>query len=267
MKHSTISRRLNGAHPTFFSAIGVAIREGRELTHDDLAPGSRPVIVVNETLAQRHWGDQTAVGARIALDHEVDARGEPLWREIVGVVADVRHEGLDASVLSEGFMPATSTPDRRLHVLIKGRHGVAGAVRAALARIEPDLAMRFGTLRATVDSHLARPRLRLVVLLVLASMALALAGAGVREIFDGRDRLPTSPGSFLTLLGQGVAFGAVASWALSSLARQVTGNASSPQGMALAYAALAVSVAAMAGVIGARSAREALSKTDRTSTS
>ena len=55
--------------------------------------------IINEAAVRRYWPDADPIGDRISL-------GAPVrWREIVGVVGDIRHEGLDAEANPEAYMP------------------------------------------------------------------------------------------------------------------------------------------------------------------
>jgi putative ABC transport system permease protein len=80
--------RYISASPELFSALGIPLLEGRTLsTHD--TETSAPVVVINRTMAQIFFPNESAVGRRIR------AGQPPVWREIVGVVADVRQRNLE----------------------------------------------------------------------------------------------------------------------------------------------------------------------------
>ena len=88
------------ASPGYFQAMGIGLIAGRTFTPDDRAD-SPPVALINETLARRYFGNQNPIGKRIGLSRPID------WREIVGVVRDVRNYGL-ASEVKAGMLPAVS---------------------------------------------------------------------------------------------------------------------------------------------------------------
>ena len=80
--------RYISASPEVFSTLGIPLLEGRTLsTHD--TETSAPVVVINRTMAQIFFPNESAVGRRIR------AGQPPVWREIVGVVADVRQRNLE----------------------------------------------------------------------------------------------------------------------------------------------------------------------------
>src|SRR5215216_4200261 len=74
--------------PDYFRTMGIPLRKGRTFTDQDKA-GATPVVIVNETLARKHWPGEEPFGKRIRF------YGPPQrtqWMEIVGVVEDVKHE-------------------------------------------------------------------------------------------------------------------------------------------------------------------------------
>ena len=82
----------------YFQTMGIPLVRGREFTAHD-ADGSGNVVVVNETAARRYWLNEDRIGQRISIGAEAD------WREIVGVVGDTRHEGLDADADPAAYLP------------------------------------------------------------------------------------------------------------------------------------------------------------------
>jgi putative ABC transport system permease protein len=80
----------------YFETIGIPLRRGRAF-----APGDNEdaplVVVINESFARRYWGERNPLGQRIRV-------GRPAWRTVIGVVGDVRHEGLDADTKPELYL-------------------------------------------------------------------------------------------------------------------------------------------------------------------
>lgn len=74
------------ALPGYFQTLRIPLLEGRTFGEQDRA-GSGPVVILNETMARRYWGDESPVGSRMRLQPQ-----EP-WLRVVGVVADVRQLG------------------------------------------------------------------------------------------------------------------------------------------------------------------------------
>ncbi|MGH9144046.1 MAG: ABC transporter permease, partial [Vicinamibacterales bacterium] len=176
------------AHPRivssgYFRTIGVSIVRGRGLTDRD-AESSPQVVVINETAARRYWADGDPVGQRISLGATDD------WREIVGVVADIRQEGLDAETEPAAFLPQhqpfTSLGNgfaRAMTVVVRANGdaaSIAPAMRAAVAGLDP--LVPIGLVRPmddVIDDSIAPRRLNFVLVSVFAAVALALTAAGL----------------------------------------------------------------------------------------
>jgi putative ABC transport system permease protein len=88
--------------PDYFQTMGISILKGRAFNDQDRA-GSKPVIIVNETLARRYWPNDEALGKRMRFEGPLDKNP---WREIVGIVSDVKHE-LSLPVTPDYYLPHT----------------------------------------------------------------------------------------------------------------------------------------------------------------
>jgi putative ABC transport system permease protein len=84
--------------PDYFRAMGIALLKGRDFSSVDHenAPG---VVIINETMARRFFPNEDPIGKHLGLS------GPPDWREIVGVVGDVKEFGLDAEPKPESYIP------------------------------------------------------------------------------------------------------------------------------------------------------------------
>ena len=87
----------------YYAAAGIRLAQGRLLTEADTATTS-PVIVINETMARRYWPGASPLGQRVRFNGD----NEP-WRQVVGVIKDVRHWGLDRDVNPEMYLPLISS--------------------------------------------------------------------------------------------------------------------------------------------------------------
>jgi putative ABC transport system permease protein len=86
--------------PDYFQTMGIPILRGRGFTEQDKA-GAPPVVIVNETLAQKHWPGGDAIGKRIRFYGPLERSP---WLEIVGITRDVKHE-LNLAVTPEYYLP------------------------------------------------------------------------------------------------------------------------------------------------------------------
>ena len=163
--------------PSFFATLGIRLLHGRVLNDRDRA-GAPPVVVIDEQLARRFgFAPADAIGERIYIS------GDTVATEIVGVVQQVRHYGLD--VLSEGqiILPIAQRPWRFLAIAVRTRDEpleAAASVRAAIRAFDPELAV-FNTaaLDDLLDERSAMRRLLLGLFLSFGAIASALAMLGL----------------------------------------------------------------------------------------
>src|SRR5437773_12290261 len=87
--------------PDYFSALGARVRKGRAFSAADSEAAPR-VAIVNETLAARIWPGQDPIGKRIAQGWPERHSG---WREVVGVVTDMKFEGIIEPTAMQLYMP------------------------------------------------------------------------------------------------------------------------------------------------------------------
>jgi putative ABC transport system permease protein len=131
---------------------------------------------VNESLARRYFDGSNPVGRRIAIDGSE-------WRTIVGIMADVRQEGLAAPSAPEVLVPMAQRRTRGPWALIRTTQdpaSVVPALRAAVAAVDPQLPVgRIATLPELRDSAIRQPRFRTLLLAAFAAVALLLACLGV----------------------------------------------------------------------------------------
>ena len=122
--------------PDYFSTMRIPILKGRAFTEQDKA-GAKPVVIVNEALARKHWPGQDAIGKRIRFYGPLD---KAPWMEIVGISKDVRHE-LTLEVTPEFYLPHAQ--DSWNSMVLVARTAVdpaslAGAIRSDVWAIDKD---------------------------------------------------------------------------------------------------------------------------------
>jgi predicted permease len=164
-------------------ALGERIVGGRSFTTSDGAE-SPPVALINESMAAMYWPGQDAVGRRIR-------QGGPTrpWMTIVGVVADVRHNGLEVPVKGKYYRLHTQLPItsnfaiRNMHLVVKSTGdplSLVAPIRAEVIRLDPSLPVaNIRTMGDVVSAAIAQPRLAGSVLLLFAALALLLAAIGL----------------------------------------------------------------------------------------
>ena len=163
----------------YLKAMGIPLREGRDLTEADNA-ASPPVMLVNQTLARTLWPGRDPIGQIANADKD---------RQVVGVVGDVRHVAVEQGSGCEFYLPMRQTDDYgSVDLVVRTAMppaGLASAIRAALKPIDPNLpGNEFRTLQELVDKAVS-PR-RFVALLMggFAAFALILASLGIYGVIS-----------------------------------------------------------------------------------
>ncbi|MEJ2185504.1 MAG: ABC transporter permease [Gemmatimonadota bacterium] len=166
--------------PGYFRTMGVPLLRGRTFTDADRA-GARPVIVINEALAQQYFQGEDPVGQRITYDKHPDSTS--VWRTVVGVVGNDHQNGVAQPTQIEIFAPFFQDRRRSASLVVRAPGNpatLAPAIRRVVADMDPDLPLlHVRTMDAVRSQALARPRFLMALLLLFAGIALTLAIVGV----------------------------------------------------------------------------------------
>jgi putative ABC transport system permease protein len=164
--------------PDYFRALGTEMAEGRDFTprDDEAAP---EVVIINRTMARNLFPNESALGKRLQI---VNSEYSNEWREIVGVVGDVRYSGLDDTGEAAIYTPFAQTPFMWSNLMIRTTvppHTLLQSVRNAVTSVDPGLEpSNFRTMDQLVSERVAQPRFNTSLLAGFALLALALAGVG-----------------------------------------------------------------------------------------
>ncbi|HEX8719946.1 MAG TPA: ABC transporter permease [Pyrinomonadaceae bacterium] len=177
--------------PNYFRTLNVGVRKGREFTARD-RQGAPPVVVINEAMARKYWPDEDPVGRRLALSTEAYQGGKfdlnGAWREVVGVVADVRHAGLGEQPEPEAYVPYLQSPNRDMTLVLRTASDptqLAGAISRETYNIDKDQPVsNVRTMSQLLSTSLARPRFNFLLLTIFAGVALVLAAVGVYGVIS-----------------------------------------------------------------------------------
>ena len=165
---------------SYFDAIRTAMRRGRKFDDRDRA-NSTPVMIVNAAFARRYFPNEDPIGRRVAI--RFTRMEENATREIVGVVGDMRHEGLHAEPHPTVFVPHAQLPFGALTFVVRAENNPGAALRALRAELTAlNSAMPIEdptTLDARLAESLRARRFHLALLVTFAASALVLAGVGV----------------------------------------------------------------------------------------
>jgi predicted permease len=170
-----------GASPTYLDALHIPLREGRWFNDTD-TDKSRRVFVVDENFAKRFFPGKSAVGQHLTFGGP-PAKEED-WPEIVGVVGNVRHNGVEEKSGNPYlYHPLTQTPFGEVSVLIRTARPVVEAIallREKIAAIDPALPVfQAGPMDSVITTRLNNRRAIMLLLGSFAGIALLLSAIGI----------------------------------------------------------------------------------------
>jgi putative ABC transport system permease protein len=171
----------NVVTPGYFAAMGIPILRGREFTDAD-GPDARLVMILSQSAAEKFFPGEDPIGRRIDWE-DADLHGEHAWREIVGIVGDVRKRGLTSSVVAESFAPLAQHGSRWMAIVVRSPRA------AALQRELPGIVQSVDPDQAIADYRLMTDRVadsvgtQRYVALLLGAFALAALLLAVLGIF------------------------------------------------------------------------------------
>jgi len=170
------------ASPRYFETIGIPVLRGRSFTPADTAD-SPWVTVINESMARQYWRGRDPLGSRLQF-------GAEQWRTVIGIVGDVRHDGLDRETKPEMYVPIEQAPNTESSpfIVVRTARDTAAAVpalREAVAAIDPATAVdRIQKMEEVVSGSVAQPRFRTVILAAFSIVALVMAAIGIYGVMS-----------------------------------------------------------------------------------
>ena len=176
--------------PDYFSVLGIKLEKGRLFTGDDTRE-SKLVAVISETAARRYWPGEDPIGRRFAtgsLEHfgwfrrPADQFG-PEWREVVGVVGDVRSSGYDSGTLPIAYYSHHQASVNSPFILVRtadGAPSLASAVRNEILTLNNRVVVtKSRGMDQVVADTISEPRARAGLVVSFAALALLLGMLGV----------------------------------------------------------------------------------------
>jgi putative ABC transport system permease protein len=188
----------------YFSTMGLKVIHGRPIGQQDLLPSSPQVAIINESLARRFFGDQSPLGRRIRpqLSFGEDA---PPYREIIGVVRDVKANGARTEAGPQVYMPYNQLPAQAATIVIRSvndSESVIDGARKALLQVDPNLVFyNVRWMREYVAISQASTSMIASVLLFFAFIGLFLASVGLYGVISYRVALRMKVFSIYMALG------------------------------------------------------------------
>ena len=164
--------------PAFFQTMGIPLLKGRTFTEREATEQSN-VVIINERLARQYFAGEDPIGKRLVIDMT-----DPLVpTEIVGVVGDVKHEGLDSDIRALAYWPHPQLPYPFMNLVIRTGSDPSNLVAAverevqAIDKDQPITDVR--TMEQLLSESVSRMRFSAFLLSIFAALALVLASVGI----------------------------------------------------------------------------------------
>jgi putative ABC transport system permease protein len=162
----------------YFQTMGIPLLRGRVFEQADTIENAPPVIIINETMARRYWPNKDPIGKQLKFD---DPNFKSSWFTIVGVVGDVRQDGLEMPPGLMAYSPSVGEWNNDLVVHSKNNpRALVAAVREQVHAMDPNLAIdHVGVLSDLLSLHESQRKFNALLLGGLAFIALLLAAVGI----------------------------------------------------------------------------------------
>jgi putative ABC transport system permease protein len=277
------------SRPGYFKTMGIPLRAGRDFDERD-TPETPGVVIINGTLARRHWPNENPIGKRVTLDNPRDNNRTPQWFTVVGVAKDVKQMSWTDAPWNEIYLPFQRNQGSRGFL-----EGTAGAYTSmtmiirttvearSLARVAEETVRSLdrnlpvsnvATMEQVIADTLWQPRFNLQLIGIFAALAMTLAAIGLYGVMSysvaqrtrevglrmalgarRRDVLKLVVGQGMKLAVAGVALGLLASAGLTRLMEKLLFEVSATDFSTFALiAVLLIIVALLACWIPARRA-------------
>jgi putative ABC transport system permease protein len=168
----------------YFETMGIGLLRGRVFNSADTADAAR-VAIINETLAQRIWPGADPIGKRLKWG---TPDNDAPWLEVVGVVADVKLNGVERDTPMQTYLPFAQHPTGLQWLVVRTAGDplqVAASVERAIHGIDKDLpVVSIRSMNQLLSVSIAQRRLTLVLLVSLAALALLLAAIGIYGVIS-----------------------------------------------------------------------------------
>jgi putative ABC transport system permease protein len=173
------------ASPGYLEAMEIPVQKGRSFTERDKRDAPL-VALVNETFAGRYWPGENAVGKRIKFPGS-ESRPQP-WREIVGVVKDVKQRRLDTDGTLQMYLPLAQYPSFAMTLVVRAESNAAAmtaAVRKEILGVDAEQAVfNVTTMNQLLLDSISLRRFLMTLLGVFAAVALTLAAVGIYGVIS-----------------------------------------------------------------------------------
>lgn len=164
--------------PDYFKAMGIPLLRGRDFTAQDRMD-SPHVAIISQSLASQYFPDQNPLGKRISVTNQ-DGQ---IWREVVGVVGDIKHTAIDQPTQPQTYEPILQAQFTGLNFAVRTAGDpttLIAALRREVYAVDPDQPVgRVDPLVKLVADSMARQRFAFTLFTVFSGLALLLASIGI----------------------------------------------------------------------------------------
>ena len=177
--------QIQAVSPGYFQTMGIPLTSGREFTARD-DQNSPPVLIVNEALVRQYFPNENPIGKR--LEPSFSMSGKPEMKEIVGVVGDVKHRGLNAKAPPEIYFPHAQMPLSSMTIIVRAAtdpHRLINAARDEIQSLDKNVPIyRVRTLDEYISRSIAEPRFNALLIGMFAALALVLTVVGLYGVIS-----------------------------------------------------------------------------------
>jgi putative ABC transport system permease protein len=167
--------------PEYFAVTGTRLLGGRTFTSQDNT-AAIPVAIINQACARKYFN-----GDVLGKQFRININGHFIPNTVVGIVQDVRYDGLEADVRPVIYLPFDEEPYREVNILLRisvEPASLTAAMRKAVINIDPAQPLfDVATMESRLSQSLAQRRLIMLLIVSFAALAMVLAGVGVYGVF------------------------------------------------------------------------------------
>jgi putative ABC transport system permease protein len=173
----------------YFTVLRIQFVRGRAFTESEVN-NARKLVVINQTFQRKYFGDEDPIGKRIhilQLEKFPDSQPTDAWYEVIGIVDDVKNQGLQDPIIPETWIPYTVTGSAFRGVLVRTAGDpllMMNAMRQAIWGTDRNVALTFtGTMESFINSFsYSQPRFGFLLVTVFALVGVVLVSIGVYSV-------------------------------------------------------------------------------------
>ena len=172
-------RRFIRVAPGAFQVLGASVVAGRDYDWTDIHQ-QRQVVLISENFAREYWGSAPA-----AIGKRIRSNPNDQWSEVIGVAADIRHDGAERPAPSTVYWPLRSVRSATymLRSARAGTESYTAEIRRAVSAVSGSLPItQMQTMQAVYDRSMSRTSFTLTLLALSGGMALLLAAIGIYAV-------------------------------------------------------------------------------------